>query len=69
MLTESQITSGEHAARSLKELFEFSDYYSYFLTEAAGLSDPVTEASPYPLASFEEKANSSTALLGPYTLE
>jgi hypothetical protein len=71
MLTESQITSGEHAARSLKELFEFSDYYSYFLTEAArsDLSDPVTEASPYPLASFEEKADGSTALPGPHTLE
>lgn len=72
MLTESQITSREHAARSLKELFEFSDDYSFFLTEAArsDLSDPVTEASPYPLASFEEQADGrSTALPGPYTLE
>jgi hypothetical protein len=55
----------------LKELFEFSNYYLYFLTEAVrpNLSNLVTKALPYPLASFEEKADSSTALLGPHTLE
>jgi hypothetical protein len=35
MLSESQIASGEAATQSLKELFEFSDDYSSFLTEDA----------------------------------
>jgi hypothetical protein len=33
MLTKSQITSGEHTDRSLKELFKYYDDYSSFLTE------------------------------------
>jgi hypothetical protein len=71
MLTESQIASGEHAARSLKELFEYSDECSYYLTEAAhsDLSQPNTEASPYPLVSFGEQAGGSTVLLGPPILD
>jgi len=34
-LTNSQIASREHTTRSLKELFEYSDDYSSFLTEIA----------------------------------
>lgn len=47
MLSESQITSGELATQSLKELFELSDECSYFLTEAASSDLPHsgTEAS------------------------
>ena len=37
ILSKSQITSGEHETRSLKELFEFTDDCSYFLTEEAFL--------------------------------
>ena len=44
MLTESQITSGEHTTRSLKELFEYSDDYSSFLSEIAR-SDLSTKAA------------------------
>jgi hypothetical protein len=71
MLTESQIASREHAARSLKELFEFSNNCSSFLTEAArsNLSQPNTEASTYPLVSFGEQAGGSTASPGPYILD
>ena len=70
ILTGSQITSGEHATRSLKELFEFSDGYSSFLTETArsDLSQPAAEASPDPLVSFGEQAEGSTALPGPHIL-
>jgi hypothetical protein len=69
MLTRSQLASGEHADRSLKELFEFVDDYSSFLTEIArsDLSQPTTEASPDPLVSFGE-AEGSTALPGPHIL-
>jgi hypothetical protein len=49
MLTESQIASGEHTDRLLKELFEFTSGYSSFLTEAAfDLSQPDTKASTSP---------------------
>ncbi|PVH75156.1 hypothetical protein DL98DRAFT_536828 [Cadophora sp. DSE1049] len=66
-LTESQITSGEHAARSLKELFEHSDDCSAFLTESAysDLSRPDIEASPDPSMNLGEQADSRTALPGP----
>ncbi|KAL5322924.1 hypothetical protein ACEPPN_010904 [Leptodophora sp. 'Broadleaf-Isolate-01'] len=58
MLTESQIVSGEHTTRSLKELFEYSDDYSSFLTNIArsDLSQPNTEVSTDPLASFGRQA-------------
>jgi hypothetical protein len=71
MLTESQIASGEHADRSLKELFEFSDVYSSFLTEAArsDLSQPNTEASTEPLVTFGKQAGGSTALPSPHILD
>jgi hypothetical protein len=71
MLTKSQIASREHAARSLKELFEFSDNCSFFLTKAAGsdLSQPNTKASTYPLVSFGKQAGGRTASLGPYILD
>jgi hypothetical protein len=70
MLTKSQITSGEHATRSLKELFEHPDDYLSFLTEAARseISQSTTEASPSPLVSLEEQAGGSTALPGPHIL-
>jgi hypothetical protein len=63
-LTESQITSGEHTTRLLKELFGYSDDYSSFLTEIArsNLSQPNTEVSTDPLASFGGQAGGSTAL-------
>jgi hypothetical protein len=63
MLTESQIASGEHTDRLLKELFEFTSGYSSFLTEAAfDLSQPDTKASTSPLVSFEEQVDSSTTI-------
>jgi hypothetical protein len=67
MMTESQITSGEHAARSLKELFEFSSDYSSPLVETprSDLSHPITEASTYSLVSFGEQAGGSTAFPDP----
>jgi hypothetical protein len=70
-LTESQIASREHAARSLKELFEHSDDCSSFLTEAvySDLCQPDTEASPHPLMNLGEQADSSTALPGPVILD
>jgi hypothetical protein len=70
MLTRNQIVSGEQADRSLKELFEFSDDYSSFLTEIArsDLSQPTTEASPDPLVSFRKQAKRSTALPSPHIL-
>src|SRR3954463_7436705 len=66
-LTESQITSREQSARSLKELFEHSDDFSAFLTEAAysDASQPGTEASPPPSVDIGEQANIRTALPGP----
>jgi hypothetical protein len=47
MLSESQIASRDHETQSLKELFEFSNDYLSFPTEAArsDLSQPNTEAS------------------------
>lgn len=65
MLSESQI-----ATQSLKELFEFSDDYSSFLTETAhpDLSQSIT-VSPYPLVNLEEQADSSTAFPDPDTLD
>jgi hypothetical protein len=71
-LSESQIASGEHASRSLKELFEYSDdYYTSFLAEEAlsAFYQPTTEASPYPLVDLEKQADSSTVLLGPHILD
>jgi hypothetical protein len=68
MLTESQITSGEHTTRSLKELFECSDDYSSFLTEIAR-SNLSTEASTNALASFGGQAGGSAALQSPYILD
>jgi hypothetical protein len=68
MLTKSQITSGEHITRSLKELFEYSNDYSSFLTEIAH-PDPSTEASTDALASFGGQAGGSTALPGHCILE
>ncbi len=69
MLTESQIASGELAARSLKELFKYSDDYSSFLIEIARSdhSPPITEASPYPLVNPKEQAG--RGLPGPYTFD
>jgi hypothetical protein len=61
MLTESQIASGEHTTRSLKELFEYSDDYSSFLTEIAR-SDLSTETSTDALAGFGGQAGGSTVL-------
>jgi len=70
-LTESQIISREHAARSLKELFEYSDDCSTFLTEAAysDLSQPDSEASPDPVVSYEGQADGSITLPGSCILE
>ncbi|KAH8772419.1 hypothetical protein F5882DRAFT_381432 [Hyaloscypha sp. PMI_1271] len=70
ILTESQIASGEHTTRSLKELFEYSDDYSSFLIEIArsDLSQPNTEVSTDPLASFGGQAGGITALPSPYIL-
>jgi hypothetical protein len=67
ILTESQIISGEHATRSLKELFEHSDDCSAFLIEAAysNLSQPDTEASHAPSVNLGEQADSRTALPSP----
>jgi hypothetical protein len=66
MLSESQI-----ATQSLKELFEFSDDYSSFLTETAhpDLSQSITEGSPYPLVNLGEQADGNTAFPGPDTLD
>jgi hypothetical protein len=66
MLSESQITSGEHETQSLKELFEFTNECSTFLTEEAlsDLSQPDTEASTDPLVSLREQAGGSTAMPG-----
>jgi hypothetical protein len=71
MLTESQITSREHAARSLKELFEFSDDCSSPLVETpcSDLSHPITEASTNSLESFGEQASGSTHLTDPPILD
>lgn len=66
-LTKSQIASGEHAAQSLKELFEYSDDCSAFLSEAAyfDLSRPGIVALPPLSVDIGERANSRTALPGP----
>jgi hypothetical protein len=63
MLTESQITSREHTAQLLKELFKFSDNCLSPLVETScsDLFYSITEASTYSLKSFEEQA-SGTAL-------
>ena len=61
MLTENQIASGYLATQSLKELFEFIDEYSYFLTEAM----QSIEDSPYPSVSNGEQA--SMVFPRPYT--
>jgi hypothetical protein len=63
MLSESQIASQEHATQSLRELFEYSDDYSSFLTETArsDLSQSIIEGSPSPLVSFREQADRSPA--------
>ena len=64
MLSKSQIASGEHETRSLKELFEFTDDCSYFLTEEAfsDVSQPDTKASTQPLMSLGEQACGSAAI-------
>jgi hypothetical protein len=69
-LTKSQIASGEYTTRLLKELFEYSDNYSSFLTEIvySNLSQPDTETSTKPLASFGGQAGGSTALPSPCIL-
>jgi hypothetical protein len=67
ILTESQITSREHTTRSLKELFEYSDDYSSFLTEIA--SNLSAKASTDALASFGGQADGSTALQSPCILD
>jgi hypothetical protein len=61
MLSESQITSGELATQSLKELFVFCDDFSYYLTEAASsdLSQSSTEASPPPRVDLGTQADIS----------
>jgi len=67
MLSESQITSGELAAQSLKELFDLSDECSYFLTEADGSDLPQsgTEASLSSQVDLEKQADFKMASLGP----
>jgi hypothetical protein len=68
MLTKSQITSREHATRSLKELFEYSNDYLSFLTEIAR-SDLSTKALTGALASFGGQAGGSAALQSPCILD
>jgi hypothetical protein len=65
-LSESQIAFGEHETYSLKELFEFTDECSSFLTEEAlsDLPQPNTEASIHPLVSLGEQAGGSTTMPG-----
>ena len=67
MLSKSQIISREHKTQSLKELFEFTNNYLYFLTEEAlsNLSQPNTKASTHSVVSLREQASSSTAIPGP----
>jgi hypothetical protein len=62
MLTESQITAGEHTNRSLEELFEFTDESSYFVAEST--SQFIAEDSPCPPASLEEQVNDCTSFSG-----
>jgi hypothetical protein len=56
--SESEIRSGEHASRSLKNLFEYLDKedYTSFLTKQAtpGFSPPDTELSPQSFDDSEE---------------
>jgi hypothetical protein len=70
--SESEIRSGEHASRSLKDLFEYSDEkdYTSFLTSQAtpGFSPPDTELSPQSFDDSEE-ADDSIALLEPRILD
>ena len=63
MLSESQITSGGLATQSLKELFKFSDDYSYFLMEAASsdLSRPGTQALLFSQVDLGNQPNVSMA--------
>ncbi|KAH8663692.1 hypothetical protein BGZ60DRAFT_73790 [Tricladium varicosporioides] len=62
-LSEHEIGSGEHARRSLKELFEYSDEvdYTLFLTEGTH-SPPSTAASPRSLPELEPASGDSTTL-------
>jgi hypothetical protein len=55
MLTENQFASGEHATRSLEELFEFIDEYSSVRNKASksDLSQSISEGSPCPSVSLE----------------
>ena len=53
ILTENQIISRYLTTQSLKELFEFTDEYLYFLTEAI----QSIEDSPYPSVSNREQAS------------
>jgi hypothetical protein len=63
ILTKSQIVSREYTNRSLKQLFELTNSYLSFLTQAAfDLSQPDTKASTSPLVSFEEQVGGSTAI-------
>jgi hypothetical protein len=59
MLTESQITAGEHTNRSLEALFEFTDECSYFVAEST--SQFIAEDSHCPPASLEEQVNDCTS--------
>jgi len=72
ILSESQITSGEHASRSLRELLEYADDdYTSFLTEEAlsEFSWSSTEASLYPLVDLEKQADGNPASLAPFILD
>ena len=73
VLSEDEIGSDEHARRSLKELFEYSDEvdYTLFLTEEAlsQHSPPSTAASPRSLAELEPASDDSTALLNTQILD
>jgi hypothetical protein len=62
MLIESQIKSGEHATKSLDELFKFTDECSFFMNEAApSVYQSSTEGSTCSLASLGEQLDGNTA--------
>ena len=72
MFSRSQIISGEHTGRSLKELFEYSDdNYTSFLTEDvfAEFSESSTESSPPSLLDFENIADVGIISPTPYIVD
>jgi hypothetical protein len=58
-LCESQIVSGEHAAQSLKDLFEFTDECLGFLAETTQPDQSITEGSPCSLVSLGSLAETT----------